>query len=244
MKLAIISDIHGNMEAFEKVWEDIQEQGVSHIYCLGDSIGYGPDSESVVRRVKELGFPHVLGNHELALVRRHERGWFNPIARKTLLQIAKTISKQSSDYIKTMPEVIQEHGCIFVHGCPPDQVKTYLFQLSDEELLPVMQGMEQPLCFVGHTHELEMVALNGETLERTTLGQNTYVLGEDKRYIINAGSVGQPRDGNNKAKYVLWAPKERLLTVRYITYDYKTTAQKILDQGLPEQYARRLGLVF
>ena len=245
MKIAVISDIHANLEAFTSVLEDMEDYAPDAVYCCGDSIGYGPDPEAVIQLVRARGIPQVYGNHELGCMERKELAWFNPMARKAILRTKDMLSERSLAWLRTLPASIApwEPGldsCYFVHGCPPDSARTYLFEIRDDQLPAIFEHTGERVSFVGHTHELCLVSYDGHKATRNDLLQGTVRLRPDRRYLVNVGSVGQPRDSTNHAKYVLWDPIARLLTVRYVLYDIATTAEKILAAGLPEQYARRL----
>ncbi len=240
MKIAILSDIHGNLEAFERVLEDMDKQKPDTVYCLGDSVGYGPEPERVVQLLRERGIPQVAGNHELAMVRRAERLWFNPTAREALERSRKLVSKDTLKYMKTLPMSINELGCYFVHGFPPDSARTYLFELEDDVLPKTFEFLGERICFVGHTHELAQVEFDGRRVRRTLLTDGVYELLDHCRYIVNVGSVGQPRDGDNRAKYAILDITARKYAVRFVPYDIDKTADAIIALGLPEQYARRL----
>ncbi len=240
MKLAIISDIHGNLEAFQQVLADIDAQQATDIISLGDSIGYGPDPEAVVSLLRQRQIPQVVGNHEAAIVRRADRSWFNPVARKALNKTSGLLSDETVDYIRTLPLYMKRFSCHFVHGSPPDSYRTYLFEYEDADLPRLFASFDTPLCFVGHTHELALVSTSNGEYQRRELYRESVTLAPNERHIINAGSVGQPRDGDNHAKYVLWTPDTRVLEVRYVDYDRETTARKIRELGMPEQYANRL----
>ncbi len=240
MKLAVISDIHGNLEAFERVLEDMDTQAPDLVYCLGDSVGYGPEPEAVTELVRARNIPQVCGNHELAMVRSAERIWFNPTAREALERSRKLVSRRSLKYMKTLPLFLDEWGCYFVHGFPPDSPRTYLFERGDDELPETFTFLRGRICFVGHTHELGLVESHAGGIRRTLLTEGVSILRVGNGYIVNVGSVGQPRDGDNRAKYVLYDTERRLLQVRCVPYDIARTAAAIIALGLPEQYARRL----
>ncbi len=245
MKIGIISDIHANLEACKRVLDDIDLQQPDRVFCCGDSIGYGPEPEAVVQLLRKRGIPQVLGNHELGCMDRAELAWFNPVARKAIRRTRKMLSRQTLDWINTLPFSLTpwEPGldaCYFVHGAPPDSPRTYLFELEDEELPKLFEHTGERVVFVGHTHELTLAWWDGKTAGRREMGQGQHELPPDIRYIVNVGSVGQPRDGDNRAKYVLFDPVRRILDVRFIPYDIKATADAILALGFPEQYARRL----
>jgi diadenosine tetraphosphatase ApaH/serine/threonine PP2A family protein phosphatase len=130
--------------------------------------------------------------------------------------------------------------CRFVHGFPPGSATIYLFELTDEKIKIAFEKMQEWVCFLGHTHLLEIISYDGMNISKRHLQEETIELDPQKKYLINVGSVGQPRDGNNQAKYVLWNTDSKLLTVRYVTYDIADTVKKIYRAGLPEQHAWRL----
>ena len=240
MKIAVLADIHANLEALREVLDDIDAQCVADVVSLGDSIGYGPNPEEVLRLLRARNIDQVAGNHESALIWPEDRVWFNPTARTALSKTESLLSASSLDYVKTLPKAFSRHGCLFVHGCPPDSARQYIYELKDDALRQRFDTFPQQLCFVGHTHALELMSLAAGNIQRLALSKGIWDLAADKRYIINAGSVGQPRDGDPRAKYLLWEPEAQLLYVRYVPYDVATTAAKILARGMPEQYARRL----
>ncbi len=240
MRLAIISDIHGNLEALRAVLADLGGQAVDQVGCLGDSIGYGPEPEAVVDILRRRGIPSVMGNHELGLADPSSLAWFNPSARQSLLRTAELLSPETMEYNKGLPRSLVLGGCRLVHGCPPESVTRYLFELSRAALISAMNAVDEPICFVGHTHTLALVSLRDKRLDIRDLGRERVVLGREARHLVNAGSVGQPRDGDNNAKYVIWDDQERLLEVRFVPYDIAATVRGILERGLPEFNAERL----
>ncbi|MGD8991452.1 MAG: metallophosphoesterase family protein, partial [Desulfobacterales bacterium] len=201
MKIAIISDIHGNMEAFEQVWSDIEKSRVDDIISLGDHIGYGPQPEEIINRIRRCNITALQGNHELALVEPAYLDWFNQNARKSLNINRKLLSPQSIKFIANLKTYWSAYGCRFVHGFPPDSVLTYLFQLSDETKIQALERLSEKRCFIGHTHTLDIVSIGRQGLVSARLKEGLNRLDSGRKYIISAGSVGQPRDGNNKAKY-------------------------------------------
>ena len=239
MKIAVMSDIHGNLEALDAVLEDISSQRIEEIVCIGDLIGYGPNPEEVIQKIRRIAVCCTMGNHELGILFKLERKWFNPKVRKNLSLTEGLLSPGSLDFIAGLPNTHTLHDNLFVHGFPPDSVKTYLFEKDTEEIARWFQTPGPKLTFVGHTHDLELVAWDGRKADRNPLRQDRVVLDKSK-YIINVGSVGQPRDGDNRAKYVIWDPVEGCIDVRYVPYDIQTTVDKIMERGFPEYNATRL----
>jgi predicted phosphodiesterase len=237
---AVISDIHGNLEAFEAVWGDIEAQGITAVFSLGDNIGYGPDPEAIIQRLTALGVPSVLGNHELAVNDPSELDWFNPVARASLRKTVAMLSEASLESIHQFPYCRLQDAFRFVHGFPPDSPVIYQFQVSEEELNATFVELPEQVFFTGHTHFPEIIAYQDGRIERDDLHEGLRQLDNQARYIVNVGSVGQPRDGNNNAKYVIFDPERYTLELRFIPYDVETVVQKILTAGLPESHAMRL----
>jgi len=240
MKLAVLSDIHGNLEAFQAVLDEIDDLSIDRVISLGDNIGYGPDSEAVVSLIKTRNIASVLGNHEMAVKKKETLAWFNPTAQKAWAIARAQLSDSSLAWIDTLPRHIVTRGLRFVHGVPPDSVFLYLFQLPEKKVIQKLALSKESVCFVGHTHELGMISWDGTRLGKKRAVPGTYPLEPDRQYIINAGSVGQPRDGTPGAKFVLFDTQTRKLTVKSVSYPFETTRQKIIAAGIPEIYADRL----
>ena len=240
MRIAIISDIHGNKEALEQVWADIKYNQADDIISLGDHIGYGPDPEHVIQTIRRQKFTTILGNHELALNEPSYLDWFNQAARRSLRITQKRLSAQSVNFIAGLNTHCIRHGCRFVHGFPPDSALTYLYQLTDKTKLRALKNLSEKRCFIGHTHTLDMVSYGPDGFESGRLHKGTNKLDAGRKYIISAGSVGQPRDGNNNAKYLIWNSIEDSVEVKYVAYDIAAVVEKMMAAGLPQAHARRL----
>jgi predicted phosphodiesterase len=241
MRIALISDVHGNLEALRAVWADLAACEAAEVYCLGDSIGYGPDPEAVVSFLRDQGVQSVMGNHELGLADPAYLDWFNPPARKSLLRSKELLSAENLAYMAGLPHVLIKHGCRLVHGLPPESVTTYLFEASDGRLASEMAALDEDICMVGHTHELGLVRVAEGDVKHIRLKDEVRLLEPDARWIVNIGSVGQPRDGDLSAKYALYDPEARELEIRFVAYDPAETKRKIIELGLGEVYALRLG---
>ena len=237
MRVAVISDIHANLEALKQVLFDIGRSNVDSVICLGDTIGYGPEPDPVVTMIKDLDIPCVMGNHELAVTDQDYLQWFNPLARKSLLRTIELLSGKTINFISGFKPHLIRHDCRFVHGFPPDSATTYLFQVSEDEMQHTFKQMKERICFIGHTHHLQIIGFNGEVITRTPMTQSIINLNRKNQYIINIGSVGQPRDGNNHAKYVIWDTSEDNIQVKFIPYDMVSVANKIIAAGLPMRHA-------
>jgi predicted phosphodiesterase len=240
MRIAIISDIHGNMDAFQQVLIDIKESFIDAIFCLGDNIGYGPEPEDVLRVLQQEPIVSVLGNHEMACIDSAMLHWFNPAAAESLKKTIQMLSPGSLKFISGLKKSIVSHGCRFVHGFPPDSPIIYLFQVSNKNICQFMAQMKERICFIGHTHELRIIEFDGKTCIPDLLKKGVTQLNEQCHYIVNVGSVGQPRDGDNHAKYVIWDTDRDIIDVRFVRYDIEKVVKKIIAAGLPVVYADKL----
>ena len=240
MRLAILSDIHGNLEAFEAVAADIERQRLDGVVSLGDMIGYGPDPEEVVRGVQNLQCKAVLGNHEASLLDKKARNWMNFQARENNIRTELLLSEESLSYCRSLPRFLHAGDDWFVHGYPPDTVFTYLFNQPDHRIEEFFATSNARFCFVGHTHDLQLVSERQGKVSRVPLTEGGKRLDKHRIYIINVGSVGQPRDGDRRAKYLIWDNEVCDLEVRFIPYDREPTIRKIHERGFPDIYADRL----
>ncbi len=241
MQIAVLSDIHGNLEAFLAVIADLENRNPQMVICLGDLIGYGPNPDEVVTILRQKSYLSIQGNHEAALHNETMRNWLNFQALENSFATEKLLSAENHDYCCRLQKSLVIGNILFVHGFPPSSLLRYVSTASDNDLLKYFSAAVADMCFVGHTHELQIVSWDTIHLKRNFLLQKRYPLRPDYRYIINAGSVGQPRDATKGAKYLLWDTKTYSLEVVSIDYDYRTTQQKIRERGFPEVYGLRLG---
>lgn len=240
MKTAILSDIHGNMEAFASVLNDIKSKNIRRIFCLGDCIGYGPEPDKVLAVIKGKRIATVMGNHELAMTTPEYLAWFNVHAQISLCKTRNMLGPAAMEQIAGFPRFLIHHHARMVHGFPPDLPRMYLFQANEEKLLEAFQQMTEKICFVGHTHQLKRISFDGSNILHRPLDKEIVRLEKDHRHIINVGSVGQPRDGNNNAKYIIWDEFADSIEACFVPYNIAATAAKIKKAGLPQLHAQRL----
>jgi diadenosine tetraphosphatase ApaH/serine/threonine PP2A family protein phosphatase len=249
VRLALISDLHSNREALEAVFADIRRRGVTDLACLGDVIGYGPDPEFCVDLVRGHARWCLMGNHDEALFR--DATDFNPHARGAIAFTKRRMQPRwwsSSEkrarwkWLRALPLKQREGRFLFVHGSPRDPVREYVLStdgiLQPDKLRAIFDAFEG-VGVAGHTHQ---PGIHDESLRFRALegaGELTLPLEEGKRYFINVGSTGQPRDGDNRACYAVL--EEHQVTWCRVEYDYRATHDKILRTGvLSEILARRL----
>ncbi len=245
MEYAVISDVHGNLEALDAVLADISAGGAGgrgakmKILFLGDAVGYGPDPNACVDAIRRHAFQGVAGNHDWAVLGLTDETYFNPNARAAISWTDGVLTPGSRAALEALPLVKQltEDGIFLVHGSPyePEQWH-YLLYFSDAQVN--FEHFKQKICLIGHSH-LPFVMERVPTGEITaSKGQKGVKLDKSCRYIINAGSVGQPRDGDPRACYLLLSDEEALF-VR-VPYDIRTTQEKMSVAGLPLPLIERL----
>lgn len=237
MKVAILSDIHGNLEALDAVLSDLDARQPDRIICLGDMIGYGPDPEAVVGRMTTLGVSCVMGNHEAALHSERDLSWMNFLARENNIATRALLSESSLAFCAALPRSVSVENGRFVHGCPPDSYLKYLHMVDDKQLVDLVASLSETRFFVGHTHELQLVSIARGVVSRARLARGRVQLESFQTYLINVGSVGHPRDGSLSAKYVIWDSDADTIEVRGVPYPAHKTADKIIARGFPKAYA-------
>ncbi len=243
---AVISDIHGNLEALEAVLRDVPGE-VEMIYCLGDVIGYGASPNECCDIVREMEMPVISGNHDLAVTDLDtDLAWFNPVAAAAVEWTRERLSKKNAEFLLSRPRMIQTRDALFVHGSVRDPDEYIINSVSAEENLAILKSEYPgvPVCYFGHTHVKTVApSPNGPVTKAHTLD-----LSANGPYLVNPGSVGQPRDGDTFASYVLaegggnGEEEQRgpRVVYRFVEYDIQKAQTKIRAAGLPEMLADRL----
>ena len=211
------------------------------IVCCGDLVGYGADPDRVIDWVRENVSVVVRGNHDRACSGLDNLDWFNPIARAAALWTQETLSLENLAYLRELPKGPAETDNIaIVHGSPVDEDE-YVVSLEDARTLA--EYLPATRCFFGHTHiqgAFEYVRQNLRTIRLSGVALETWSLDKDNWYLINPGSVGQPRDCDPRAAYALFDTDRDTLTLGRVEYDILTAQRKIVKAGLPELLALRL----
>lgn len=241
MKIGVMSDIHGNSEALSEVLIDIEKQSVDKIICTGDLVGYGPYPNEVVDVFIDQKISSTLGNHDVATFDMELLNDLGGIAHESIMLTLDILGKDEKNYLKQLPKSIDCRNFHFVHASPPDNVRGYITRKSVEEIKYLFSQFDSNICFIGHTHLLAKYYLDGNELKYEPMEEGKISLDQGKKYILNVGSVGQPRDGIHKAKYVIFDEDDYSLEVRFVDYDIKKVQNKILELGFPRKNAEFLG---
>lgn len=240
---AVISDIHANIDALEAVLKDIADFPVRGMFCLGDIVGYGPEPGACVRRVIENCAASVLGNHEAMLLlvdKILEEDWEASVGQP--LKIAKAqVPQNDLAWLKDLPITVDLDPITLSHASlnePPEF--NYIYETTEVEAHFAAQSTF--ISFNGHTHVPGIWEENPGTLGVRSLkpGDKPVRLDPSKRYTVNVGSVGQPRDGDPRASYALYDYEQQLLVMRRVEYDIKKAQARFKKAGLPAHNASRL----
>lgn len=238
MRILIVSDIHANLIALEKVMASAGQYDV--IWCLGDTIGYGPDPNQCIEHMRHAQVA-ICGNHDLACVGELDLDDFNPDARAANVWNGKQISKANREWLRKLSSQVRvDDTFTLAHASPRDPVWEYL--LSVEQALANFTLFDTQICFIGHSHVQLGFRLtpNGECERFLAVDVNVIDLSDDCRYIINPGSVGQPRDYDSRAAYAIIDLSAGTLEFQRVEYDIKKTQKKMYDADLPINLIRRL----
>lgn len=249
-RFALISDIHSNLEALIAVVAEIRRLGIETVWCLGDVVGYGPDPEETVRLVRSIADGRtLLGNHDYATLNAESEYvyGFNPVAIAAVLYQRDNLSPEAMTWLSGLPRTIRDGEYLFCHGSPVD-TDHYLLDDRDFRLAFGSEEAEGArMIFFGHTHvpvaarTCDGVRIEFDFFEDVRDGDDLVIpFDAGCSYLINPGSVGQPRDGNPGASFAFVDPGQGTITFRRVAYDIVAVQRKIIAAGLPPRLAERL----
>jgi diadenosine tetraphosphatase ApaH/serine/threonine PP2A family protein phosphatase len=237
VRYAIVSDIHGNLEALDAVLADATGRADA-ILCLGDVVGYGADPGACVERLAVRAQVITAGNHEHGVTGLLDLDWFNPYARAAAEWTRERLDDDHRSYLATLPLVAQVDDATLVHASP-DRPEDWEYLVSAQDGFQAFAAFTTRLCFVGHSH-LPGVWSLGSTGPAWRPGAVEVDLEPGRRYLVNVGSVGQPRDHDPRAAYALWDAARGAIAIRRVVYDVDAARRKIIAGGLPQYLADRL----
>lgn len=229
MRLAIISDIHGNFEALTTAFELIKKHAADEIVCLGDVVGYGADPNECLSLVREHCTLILLGNHDAAAVDLGVAEQFTINARLSALWTNSILLQANKEFLQTLPLTKSRNDILLAHGSPYEPEEWH-YIISDYEAKEAFQAFPEQLCFVGHSHVPVIFSEKGTTA----------LVAHGDRFIINVGSIGQPRDGNPQLSFGIFDTGSWTYKNIRADYDISAAAQKIRKAGLPRALADRL----
>ena len=245
MRALILSDIHSNLQALDAVLADAEDiGGFDAVWFLGDLVGYGSDPAACIHRLRDLPHAAIAGNHDHAVTGKLNPDLFNGAARAAAVWTPQQLSDDEMSYLTALPEVRQMGQFTHVHGSLRDPVMEYL--ISEPAAIATFSLMETPFCLVGHSHyPLVWTEQDGRAGVELLDPSAPLLLEPGRRMIINPGSVGQPRDGDWRASYLMYDSETGgsagVMHHRRVEYDLAGAQNGILAAGLPESLAIRLG---
>jgi diadenosine tetraphosphatase ApaH/serine/threonine PP2A family protein phosphatase len=238
VRVAVISDIHGNLQALEAVLASIDRDAPDEIWCLGDLVGYGPRPNRCCAVVAERADVCLIGNHDLAALGRLDLEIFSPDAAATAAWTIDVLEPEARSFLESLQPSGEREGVGLFHASPRDPVWEYV--LSPGIAYAGMAATPQDLVLVGHSHVALVFRLAATTLATAEADTEVELAGD--RWLLNPGSVGQPRDGDPRAAWLLLDLDARRGAFRRVAYDVERTQEEIRERGLPEELAARLEL--
>ncbi len=238
MRYGIFADVHSNSEAFHSVIDSLKKENIDIYVCIGDIVGYGAEPSYCIEITKEITGKVVAGNHDLAAAGVFTTSYFNSFAKEAIFWTRNILSAGEKDYIKALKPVYEDKDITAVHGSL-DEPEKFHYILSTSQALATFGLMKTRLCFIGHSH-LPLICT--KTRKGVSfLPDQKVVIEKGTSYIINVGSVGQPRDGDPRASYAIFDTEKGCAEIKRVPYDIEKAAGKILNAGLPPLLAARLG---
>ncbi|MDH7602266.1 MAG: metallophosphoesterase family protein [Armatimonadota bacterium] len=243
MRYGIISDVHSNLTALEAVIKELEGLGVDRFLCPGDVVGYGPDPSECISRIRSLDAAVVLGNHDAAVCGLLDIDWFNPFAREAVLWTRHRISENDVKWLSMLPLSCDLETWVVVHSSlAQPEMFPYVHSLSTAKAC-FEQMANWKACFIGHSHISEVYVWQegARGIDRISLRDGGELqLKEGYRYILNCGSVGQPRDGNPHAACALFDTEEMTFHLLRVPYDIAEVQMRMREADLPDVLIERL----
>ena len=241
MRIAVLSDIHANYEALSAVLQVLERESIEAYYCLGDTVGYGGSPNECCDIVRKLAKHTILGNHDAAVAGRMDYSYYYEAARNALDTHAQMLSPDNMEWLRKLPYQVDlpELGVKLCHGSPV-RLEEFEYIFAPEqarECLPMFAELGH-ITLIGHSHLCKVFALTETTVEE--LSPVDFGLDKGKKYIVSIGSVGQPRDYDNRASFVVFDTDSKQFEFRRVEYDIETAADKILRARLERNFAHRL----
>jgi len=239
MRIGIFSDTHSNLEALSAVIRALEEEKVDQFICLGDTVGYGASPNECCDAVRKVAAHTILGNHDAAVAGRMDYSYYYDAARQALDLHAEILTPDNMAWLRSLPYEVRQGHISFCHGAPINiEEFEYIFAPEQaRELLPMWDDLAH-LTLIGHSHLCKVFALTKTTVEE--LPPVDFTLEPDKKYIVSVGSVGQPRDYDNRASYTVFDGDKQRFEFKRVEYDIETAADKVLRAKLERNFAHRL----
>ncbi len=241
MRYGIFSDVHANIEALTAVVKAFESEHVDKYVCIGDTVGYGASPNECCDIIRDMAAFTILGNHDAAVAGRMDYSYYYDAARQALDYHSSILSEDNMAWLKGLPYEVRDGAVTFCHGSPIN-LEEFEYIFSTEQAARCLDIWDElgTVTFIGHSHLCKSFALTREEVFEVVAPK--FVIRPDHRYIISVGSVGQPRDYDNRASYTIYDTEEKTFEFKRIAYDIDTAAQKIFDSDLERNFGNRLFL--
>ncbi len=237
MKYIILSDIHSNLQAFEAAIKSFPKEKGIPIISAGDVVGYGANPNECIEMVQSLKAVNILGNHDAAVIDRTDISYFNAHARDAVLWTKENIGQSALDYLQGLPLVLEEKLFTVVHGTLHDP-EEFNYMMDWTDAMRTLEILKTNICFVGHSHVPDVFISAGGKLFRSH--EKKVKIEDGSRYIINVGSIGQPRDNDSRACYCVYDSEKKEVEFHRVEYDVRSAHDSIIEAGLPVMLAERI----
>jgi predicted phosphodiesterase len=237
VRYAVLSDIHGNLQALEAAFKAIHRDVVDHIVCLGDIVGYGPEPAACMDLLTKHGSTIIAGNHDFAVANKIDVTTFNVFARESAFWTRDALDEDAINFLAELPLTYEFDNFTAVHGTLHTPELFDYIQTSYDAYLS-MEMMRQPLCFIGHSHVPIAFILRDDSIVYSS--STELAVNSEEKTIINVGSVGQPRDKDPRACYALYDSDEETVSLKRVRYNVEDVVARIQEVGLPNPLGERL----
>jgi predicted phosphodiesterase len=241
MRIGVVSDIHANLEALDAVFDALNREAPDVLVCLGDFVGYGPDPNACVELLAPRLRAAVVGNHDLAALGTRPTDDFNLYAQAAIVWTQRALTDGARAYLSLLPPTEELEGLLLVHGSPRQPVEEYV--LDTRTARASFAAVPFSVALIGHTHQPAVfIETKSRVIGQGLLPEVPLPLHQERRYIINVGSVGQPRDGDPRAAYVTLDTDRRTATLSRVPYPIEETQRKMESAGMPVPLIERLAV--
>ena len=241
MRLGIFSDVHANIEALSAVFEAFKAERIDKYVCIGDVVGYGASPNECCDQIRKQAAYTILGNHDAAVAGRMDYSYYYDAARQALDLHSRQLRQENKDWLESLPYEVRDGDLTFCHGSPINLEEfEYIFSVEQASRCLEIWDDLGLVTFIGHSHLCKSFALTREEVFEVVA--NKFVIRPEHRYIISVGSVGQPRDYDNRASYTIYDSEEKTFEFKRVAYDIDAAAQKIFATELERNFGNRLFL--
>ena len=239
MRYGIISDIHGNLQAFEAVISQLKKEKVDAFLCAGDVVGYGANPGECIELLEDLKIPCVAGNHDWAVTGKTDTAYFNDLARESIRWTQKYLPPEGMNFLNRLELIYASPDLMLVHGLLPHPER-FDYLTETDQASAMFPCLDRQICFVGHTHVPQIFIQDKNGVFES--GELNIRIEDGKKYIVNVGSVGQPRDGDSQAAYCVYDSESKTAAIKRTPYAVEEAQKMIVQAGLSFFLAQRLSM--